>query len=310
MSFNLSGLSVYTNELSTELVTRALLEAQSVNYLTVKANLTAGTTSVNILGGTADLIDATCGFDAADVGSNSTAFTQVQLCTVNKQLKEKLCPETLREYWLSSQMSPSAYQESVPFEAQISNYKIEQINAYVENAIWNGDGVSGSCLVGLLDQISIANGAEDGSAFAGSWAVASAVANAWGMIDLLPTAVKQMNDVKMYMSYDQYSRLVQGLLDAGNSILTQYDNISNAAGKSGGNSFIFPGTSVEVVATGGITSTQVIVGSKSYAFFGCGLMDDSEKLRMYYNEADDVVNVLGKMRFGTAALADQFVSNV
>ena len=310
MAYDLSSLSVYTNELSTDLVTRALLQANSANYLTIKPGLTAGVTALNILGGTADLIDATCGFESADVGSNSTEFTQVDICVVNKQLKEKLCPETLRDYWLSSQMSPSAYQETVPFAEQIASYKVEQINAYVESTLWGGDGVSGSCLVGLLDQISVANGAADATSVAGAWAVADAVDNAWTMIDALPTAVKQMGDLKMYMSYDQYSRLVQGLLDQGNSILTQYDNVNNAAGMAGASTFIFPGTSVEVVATGGISTNQVVVGPKSYAYMGVGLLDDADKLKIYYNEADDVVQVLGKMRFGTAALANQFASNV
>lgn len=309
MSFNLSGLSLYTDELSTDLISRAILKPQSVEYLTVRPGLTAGTTAINILGGVTDITDISCGFGAAEVGSNTTAYTQVDLCVLGKQLKEKLCPDDLRDYWLSSQMSPSAYQESVPFEVAVADYKVKQIGQYIENTIWQGDGVSGSCLTGLLDQISVANGATDGTAFTGLWAVANAVANAWGMIDLLPNAVKQEDDLVMYMSLNQYSRLVQGLLAEGNSILTQYPNIQNGTG-SGAQFFQFPGTNVTVFGAPGINTNQVIVGPKKYAFMGTGLIDDQDNFRFYYDPSEDIVKFMSKFRMGTAALADQFVSNV
>lgn len=309
MSFNLSGLSTYTDELSTELVSRALLKPQSVQFLTVRPGLTAGTSAINILGGTADILDASCGFDAADVGSNSTAFTQVDLCVVSKQMKEKLCPEDLRDYWLSSQMSPSAYGESVPFETAIGDFKVNQINQYVENTIWQGDSVSGSCLTGLLDQISIANGAEDASSVAGAWLYTAAVANVWTMINLMPTAVRQEDDLVMYMSLSQYSKVVQGLLAEGNSILNQYDNISNGTG-SGVQAFQFPGTNVTIFGAPGINTNQVVLGPKKYIFMGTGLIDDADQFRFAYDFSEDIVKFMSKFRLGTAALADQFVSNV
>jgi len=309
MSFNLSGLSLYTDELSTDLISRAILKPQSVEYLTVRPGLTAGTTAINILGGVTDITDISCGFGAAEVGSNTTAYTQVDLCVLGKQLKEKLCPDDLRDYWLSSQMSPSAYQESVPFEVAVADYKVKQIGQYIENTIWQGDGISGSCLVGLLEQISVANGATDASAFSGLWPVADAVDNAWGMIDLLPNAVKQEDDLVMYMSLNQYSRVVQGLLATGNSILTQYPNIQNGTG-TGAQFFTFPGTNVTVFGAPGINTNQVVLGPKKYAFMGTGLIDDQDNFRFYYSPADDIVKFMSKFRMGTTALADQFVSNV
>jgi hypothetical protein len=131
----------------------------------------------------------------------------------------------------------------------------------------------------------------------------------WGLIDLLPTALKQEDDLVAYMSYAQYSKLTQGLIATGNSILLQYPNISNTAGTSAASTFVFPGTNVTVFAAPGITSNEVIVGSKKYAFMGTGLIDDQDAFKFYYNPADDVVNFMSKFRLGTAALADQFVSS-
>ena len=306
MSFNLSGLSAYTDQLSTDLITKAILKPQSVGYLTVRPGLTAGTTAINILGGVIDIKDSTCGFGAGQVGNNTTAYTQIDLVVQSKMLKEQLCPEDLRNYWLSAYMNPSAYQESVPFEVAIADYKVRSISAYIETTLWNGDGAN---LDGLLAQINVANGAVNGSAYGGAWTSSTAVDNMWGLIDLLPTALKQEDDLVAYMSYAQYSKLTQNLIATGNSILLQYPNISNTAGTSAASTFVFPGTNVTVFAAPGINTNEVIVGSKKYAFMGTGLIDDQDAFKFYYNPADDIVNFMSKFRLGTAALADQFVSS-
>lgn len=309
MSFNLAGLSVYTDQLSTELVTRAILKPQSVNYLTVRPGLTASTTAINILGGNTDITDLSCGFGALQTGSNTTAFTQIDLCVLGKQLKEELCPDTLREYWLSSQMSPSAYQEVVPFEAAIADYKVREIGKYVENTLWQGDGISGSCLVGLLEQITVAEGAIDGTAYASAWTASNSFANVWGMIDLLSNELKQEDDLVLYCSMSQYSKIVQGLMNQGNAIIAQYPNLSNGTGGVP-QAFQFPGTNVTIFGAPGINTNQVVVGPKKYVFMGTGLIDDADNFRFFYDPSLDVVKFMSKFRLGTAALANQFVSNV
>lgn len=309
MSFNLSGLSVYTDQLSTDLISRAILKPQSVEFLTVRPNLTAGTSSINILGATTDITDLSCGFGAAQVGTNATTFTQVDLCVLGKQLKEELCPDDLRNYWLSSQMSPTAYQETIPFEQAVADLKVREIGKYVEETIWQGDGVSGSCLVGLLDQITVANGAADGTAYAGAWSASNAFDRVFGMLDLLSNELKQEDDLVLYCSMSQYSKIVQSLFATGNAIVSQYPQVNNVTGGAA-MSFTWPGTNLTVFAAPGINTNQVIVGPKKYIFMGTGLLDDADQLRMFYDSSLDIVKVLAKFRLGTAALANQFVSNV
>lgn len=309
MSFNLSGLSLYTDQLSTELVTRAILKPQSVEYLTVRPGLQAGVTAINILGGVTDITDLSCGFGAGQTGANSTAFTQIDLCVLGKQLKEELCPDDLRQYWLSSQMSPSAYQEVVPFEESIANFKVREIGKFVENTLWQGDGISGSCLIGLLATITIANGAIDGSAYAGAWTASNSFANVWGMIDELSNELKQEDDLVMYLSMTQYSKVVQGLMNQGNAIIAQYPNLSNSTGGVA-QAFQFPGTNVTIFGTPGINTDQVVLGPKKYVFMGTGLIDDADNFRFFYDPSVDVVKFMSKFRLGVAALTNQFVSNV
>lgn len=311
MSFNLASLSAYVDQTSqTDLITKALLKPQTVNNLTVKAGLTAGTTNLNILDAGVDILDASCGFGAGQVGTNTTIFTQLPLVVGAKMLKETLCPDQLYDVWLSSQLSASAYHESVPFEEAIANLKVREINKYVESTLWAGDGAS---LDGLLSQLSVTAGAVDATAFSTAWTAGNAVANMWGVIDLIPTAVKQEDDLVAFVSYTTYSKLVQGLIATGNSILLQYPNIANVAGQSEA-SFIFPGTNIKVFAAPGLVDpagdSAVVIVPKKYVFMGTGIVNDQDAFRFYYDPSQDQVNFMAKFKLGTSAYASQAVSTV
>ena len=314
MSFSLSALSTYTDQLSTDLVSKALLKPYSVQMLTIMAGKTAGTSAINQLNSNAYIIDATCGFNASTVGpggatGNSTVFSQIDLVVQSKMLKEQLCPEDLRNYWLSSQLSPSAYATTVPFEEQIANNKIQNIGAFVENTIWQGDGAS---LDGLLAQATVANGclSGTGASITVPLAVGTAFATIWAIINKLSNALKQENDLVMYMSYTNYQIAVQALLAQGNSLLTQYPNIANATGDAP-STFVWPGTNVTLFAAPGINiNTHIILGPKKYIYFGTGLLDDADNFKFYYDPSQDIVNFMSKFRLGTAVYATQFVSTI
>jgi len=314
MSFSLAGLSAYTDQLSTELISKALLKPYSVSFLTVLAGKTAGSSAINLLNSNAYILDTTCGFNASTVGpggatGNSTVFTQLNLVVQSKMLKEQLCPSDLYDFWLSSQLSPGAYLESVPFEAQIANNKIANIQQYVENTIWQGDG---SNLDGLLAQATVANGciSGTGAGITVPLAVGSAFATIWGIINKLSNALKQENDLIMYMSYTNYQIAVQSLMAQGNALITQYPNISNTTGDSP-SFFTWPGTNVQISACGGINvDTHIILAPKKYVYFGTGLLDDMDSFKMYYDPSQDIVNLMGKFRMGTSIYTSQAVSTI
>jgi hypothetical protein len=313
--FNVAGLQPYTDQLSTDLIIRAVLKPQTVQNLTVRPNLTAGTTAINILGAGVNVTDYSCGWAGAT--GNTTIFTQQDLVVATKQLKEEMCVEPLREYWISSVMSASAYANETPvFEQQIADLKVREINKYIEQTIWAGDG---GVLDGLIDQTSVTAGAISGVSAASDFASAStSYAGFFKLVDALAAAnpaVLQEDDLICYVSYATYSKLVQGLQAKGNSILLQYPNISNVSG-SPENSFIFPGTNIKVFAAPGIVDLgspvvpTVILGPKKYAFFGTGLNNDQDRFKFYYDPSADNIKFLAAFRMGTAAIANQFISTV
>jgi hypothetical protein len=257
---------------------------------------------------TVDILPATCGFAAGQLGTNATVFSQIPLVVASKMLKEQLCPEDLRSKWTSSQLGAAANQETVPFAELIANNKIANIAKYVENTIWQGDGAT---LTGLLTQTTNANGSINSAGAYTQWTTSTAIAEFWLNVGSLTSDLQTEDDLILYTSYANYQALVAALINTGASVIGQFAQVSNAAGVNAPSSFVFPGTNITVFAAPGINdAARVIIAPKKYIFFGTGLLDEMDTFKFYYNQADDIMNFNAKFRLGTAVYASQVVSNL
>jgi hypothetical protein len=307
MSFNVSSLPAYTDQLSTDLISAALLKSFTTEFVTIEAGKTAGTSTINLMNSTVDIKDATCGFAAGQVGSNATVFSQIPLVVGSKMLKEQMCPEDLRSKWTSSQLGAGAQQETVPFAELIANNKMANIAKYVENTIWQGDGAT---LTGLLYQTENAQGSINSAGAYTQWTSSTAIAEFWLNVGSLTPELQTEDDLVMYTSYANYQALVAALINTGASVIGTFAQVSNASGVNAPSSFVFPGTNITVFAAPGINdAARVIIAPKKYIFFGTGLLDEMDTFKFYYNEADDIMNFNAKFRLGTAVYASQVVSN-
>jgi hypothetical protein len=308
MSFNLGALPAYTDQLSTDLISAALLKSFTTEYVTIEAGKTAGTSAINVMNSTVDIKDATCGFAAGQVGSNATVFSQIPLVVGSKMLKEQLCPEDLRSKWTSSQLGAAANQETVPFAELIANNKIANIAKFVENTIWQGDGAT---LTGLLAQTTNANGSINSAGAYAQWTTSTAISEFWLNVGSLTSDLQTEDDLILYTSYANYQALVAALINTGASVIGTFAQVSNASGVNAPSSFVFPGTNITVFAAPGINDpARVIIAPKKYIFFGTGLLDEMDTFKFYYNEADDIMNFNAKFRLGTAVYVSQVVSNL
>ncbi len=136
MAFDLTALSTYTDELSLDLIAKAVLTTDLMNEIDVRSGLSAGTVAINIMDGDLNVADLACGWNP----SGDVNFSQVDISIADKQVKMDLCPNDLRQYWLSQKMSAAANQETVPFEEVIANYYVERVKKYNEGFLINGDG--------------------------------------------------------------------------------------------------------------------------------------------------------------------------
>jgi len=282
MAFDLTALSTYTDELSLELIAKAVLTTDLMNEIDVRSGLSAGTVAINLMDGDLNVADLACGWNP----NGDVSFSQVDITIADKQVKMELCPEDLRQYWLSQRMSAGADQESVPFEETIASYYIERIKKYNENFLINGDGTA----TGIKAQVTGANGATV-PAGAAAWTVANAVDQALDLFDAIAEEVKDREDLVMMVSPANFQTLRRAL------VAQNYFHYDQGDGRT----LDLPGTNCKVVKTSGLVSSNyVAAGPAGFIVAGTGLENDASTMSFYFDKGEDVVKFIAKWRLGVA----------
>lgn len=282
MAFDLTALSTYTDELSLELIAKAVLTTDLMNEIDVRSGLSAGTVAINLMDGDLNVADLACGWNP----NGDVSFSQVDITIADKQVKMELCPEDLRQYWLSQRMSAGADQESVPFEEVIASYYIERIRKYNEGFLINGDGTA----TGIKAQVTGANGATV-PAGAAAWTVANAVDQALDLFDAIAEEVKDREDLVMMVSPANFQTLRRAL------VAQNYFHYDQGDGRT----LDLPGTNCKVVKTSGLVSSNyVAAGPAGFIVAGTGLENDASTMSFYFDKGEDVVKFIAKWRLGVA----------
>lgn len=292
MAFDLTALSTYTDELSLDLIAKAVLNTDLMGEVDLRSGLSAGTVAINLMDGDLNVADLACGWNP----SGDVNFSQVDITIRDKQVKMDLCPEDLRQYWLSQRMSAGADQESVPFEEVIADYYVKRISKYNESYLIDGDGTG----EGIKDQVTAANGATV-PAGAAAWTLQNAVDQALDLFDAIDEASKDRDDLIMIVSPSNFNTLRRAL------VAQNYFHYDQGDGKQ----FELPGANIKVVKTSGLTgSDYVAAGPASMIVAGTGLTDDMSTIQFFFDKGQDVVKFIAKWRLGVAvSQVDQFSTN-
>ena len=294
MAFDLSTLAPYTDELSLDLISKAVLNTKLMEYVNVTPGLSAGTVAINLLSGDLNVNDRACGFTP----SGDIDFTQVDITIVDKQVKMTACRNDLHQYWLSQKMNPSANAEDIPYTEVIVDYYVKKITEWNEGFLINGDGT----VNGLGSLISVANGANLAGGTPAAWTPTNALEQALDLYDSIGEAVKDRDDLIMVVSPAAYRALTRALVAAN---FYQFEVIN-------GNEIIYlPGTNVKIVKSSGlIGSDNAFAGPAGFIVVGVGLTSDNESFKMMYDPFEDIMKMAAYWRIGVAvSQVDQFATN-
>jgi hypothetical protein len=280
--FDLNALSTYTDELSFELISKAVLETDLMNEIAVRTGLQAGTVAINLFEGDLNVSDLSCGW----VSSGTMSLTQVDIVIRDKQVKMEACPQDLRAYYTSQLMSASAHQESIPFEAIIADYYVQKIKNYNEGYLIAGDGTG----LGIKQQIGTSS--TTNIAATASWTPTTALDLALDLYDAIDESVKDRNDLIMVMSPARYRILLRALVKAN---YFHYDSVS------ANNIVELPGTNCKIVKSSGLVgSDYMFAGPAEFIVAGTGLTDDMSSIRFFYDQGEDIVKIMAKWRLGVS----------
>lgn len=300
-SFDLTGLNTYTDEVGGLLLSESIVKAATPSLVYIQAGV-KGTQAINLLSSSIAIGDGGCGWDNT-ANTSATTFTQRNLATKLYRYQESLCPTSLRDYWAGMFLNNPASNDELPFEEQIAALKVKEIQKFVETKVWMAtvgtDGFDGF-------YHTIATGTTGVVAVVGATAPSSTtmLTVVDEVISACPDAIRMDDDLIVFMSPANYNNYVVNLRTA---------NYFHFSPEEAGEEFItfHPATNIRVVGVPGLTgSNRVVLGKSSQFVIGVGLMDDTERLDMWYSRDNDEVRLQGQFNLASnIAFPENFVTN-
>ena len=280
--FDISALPAYTDQLSLDLISKAVLKTDLLDYVDLRSGFTSGTVAINLVDADLPVSALSCGWTS----DGEVTYSQVNVTIESLQSKTEMCIEDLRSVYQSAFMSAGTGNNELPFEEVISESYADKLRKYNEGFLINGFGAT----AGLKGQITSANGANLQAGTPAAWTPANAVEQALDLYDAIDEAVKDRDDLIMVVSPDAYRALVRGLVA---SNLFHYDSVS------GNDVVILPGTNITVVKSSGLVGSDYkFAGPGKMILAATGLTDELDNFRFFYDEASDVMKFRAAWRLG------------
>lgn len=300
MAFDVSGLTAYVNQTSTELIGRAYFEAKSADYFTLQAGIKSSE-AIQLLSVQAyPQADTACSFTA----SGTTTLTQRNITVGAIKYQDILCMKTLRAYWTQILLRSGSNADSEVNEQMaqnVSDLLIKLVKENVEVLDWQGDTTSGDPLLNkydglikLIDAGSPVDG-NSGGITSGTGITTGASGNSdtivYAMADARPAALKGSTDQVMFCGTDFFDGLVTTLIAKNNFHINATDFANYE--------MTIPGRNIKLVGVNGLNGTNRLFTSYQSNFvLGVDMMNEEEEFKIWYSEDDDNVKYSIKFKRG------------
>jgi hypothetical protein len=241
-----------------------------------------------------------CGYNP----SGTTTFTQRTITPGKIMISETICPKNFEAKFTAEALrAGSTYTDfgNADFLAAYLEKKNARIAAQLETAIWQGDTASGDGnlnkfdgLIKLIDAGSPVDANVSG--FTGVATIttitaSNVVAATEGIYKAIPAAVMAKGDVKIMCGYDWYRLLI--LAYRALNLFSYNPQDVNAQ------SFILPGTNIEIVPVNGLNGTGDAYGlSVGNIAMAVDLEAEEQNYRMWYSEDNDEIRSKVSFKIG------------
>ena len=301
MALDLTGLSVYTDQNSTDLVRKAFLGARIFNHATVMSGIKYKE-AIQLFETDAVLQAGGCGWSA----SGTTKLTQQDIEVAEFKVNEGICPDDLNKYWGQKLLNAGSYHEDLPFEAVYSEEKAQKVAAEIERQIMVGSVAGGDLVDGAITKLdtTLSGDTVDGNP---SSVTAITASNIIGIVEdaigVIPADLLE-EEVTMYVGYDFY-KLYNRALRAANLFNNERFGDDNAP------LYIqdIYGTNVKMVAIKPLNATnKFFITLEDNMRIGTDLESDWEEFKIFYSEDNDEVRVRMKGKFGVTFVYPELVT--
>ena len=285
-NFIVSSLPSYVEQRREPLIRDVVFGASSIAHLSLQTGIKTAA-KLNIL--TADPVfqdGSVCGFSP----DNTTALTQREIVTGLIKVNESYCPDTLLGKWAEYLVRiPEPQRAELPFERYIVDVLKEGIRKGIELAIWQGDTTSLDDKLKWFDGFLKIAGA-DGNVVAVNIPAGVSAYEAIKLVILgIPEADIHSARAKVFVNPNLFQLFMFELVEKN---LYHYAGPQNESPEE----YVFPGTSVRVICTYGLTGTYNIFASCSdNLFYGTDVENAAEQFKIVYDEISETF--LLKVRF-------------
>ena len=306
MSVNIVSSS-YSGEFSGKYVAAALLSADTLDKGNITIMPNVKFKSVIKKASTDDIVkDATCDFQT---GQGTLTLEEKILQPEEFQVNLDICKKDLHSDWEAAQMGYSAF-DNLP--ANFSDFVLAHVAAKVadrtEKNIWSGSTATSGQFDGFATLLAADTDLPAGQDIVGTAVTAANVVAELGtVVDAIPTAVYGSEDLAIYAASNvvrAYTRALGGFQSGGQGA-AGYENKGNNQSLG---SLFFDG--IPVIPCRGAADDMIIAAEKSNLFFGTGILNDLNEVRVIdMAETDGSQNVRVVMRF-TAGVQYAQVSDI
>jgi len=306
MAFNVTGLTNYVNEQSTDILVKSLFGSKTASVLQAAGQVQVGVKSaeaLNILSSDVYFQADGCGYTS----SGNTTFSQRTITVGKIKVEETLCPKTLEAKWMQTQIaagSPTA----VPFEQSITESKASVIAKQLEVAMWQGDTATSNTNpnTNKFDGFNKIIDAVSASTVAGNTSSATAITttNIEALVDdiynVIPADIATADDLVLWVGIDTFKKYTTALRNS---------NLFHYAVEAEGLEMMIPGTNLKMIGVGGLNGTnKMYAGRLSNFFVGTDLANEEEELKYWYSQDNDEVRFRMTCKYGVqVAFPDQIV---
>ena len=276
-----SVTTTYAGESAGQYIAAATLQGATLgsNAITIKPNVKYKTV-VKKLAVSSIMADRTCDF--TDTGS--VTLTERILTPKELQVNLELCKKDFRSDWEAVEMGYSAWDNMPPnFEAFLTEHVAALVNESIETSIWHGVAATSGQFGGYVPLMTADGDVVD---VTGTTVTAANVITELGkVVDAIPSKIRMSEDMIIYVAQNVASAYIRALGGFGTSGLgaNGYDNKGTAWYNNG--QLMFDG--IPIFVAKGMNSNYMVAAEKSNLWYGTGLLDDANMVKILDMEDND-----------------------
>ena len=243
------------------------------------------------------LANASCDFSA----TSTVTITERTLTLENFQVNLSLCKKDYITSWQSEEMGYSANKVlAKSFADYLLAFVVEKVAAAIESSIWNGVNATDGQVAGIMTLLTADAALPTANEVAGTTVTASNVIEELEKVyKAIPAAVYGADDLKIYVSQNIAKSYISAL--GGFGVAATSNNGTDNKGTQWYTNGNLTYGGIPLFVANGLTANQMLAAQTSNLFFGCGLLNDANEVRLIDTAetlGDDNVRVV--MRAGYA----------